>query len=64
MAAATEDRTEGLAERSLNTSIVPPAEGSRNGPGQDSSPGQRSSAGNDQRKGLEQASPKSPHHER
>lgn len=64
MAAAPEDRTEGLAERSLNTSIVPPAEDHRDRPAQDNSTGQRSLAGNDQRKGLEEASPKSPHHER
>jgi hypothetical protein len=46
-----EDRSKGLAERSVNTSVVPPGSGQPDPPGQ----GDRNPAGNDQRKGLEEA---------
>ncbi len=53
---AGKDETEGLAERSLNTSVAPPG---RNSPGQPEDGG-RSPAGNDQREGLEKTSPDRP----
>ena len=43
------DQTEGLAQQSLNTSVVQPGQGGAGGPGH----GDRGLRGNDQRKGLE-----------
>ena len=45
------DQTEGLAQQSLNTSVVQPGQGGAGGPGH----GDRGLTGNDQRKGLEKA---------
>jgi hypothetical protein len=57
-----EDRTQGLAEQSMNTSIVHPDQGSRHPAGQgDRSAANRSLTGNDQRKGLERTDPDTPH---
>lgn len=52
MTGKREDRTEGLAEQSLNTSVVHPGQGGRDH-GDTTGQGNRSLTGNDQRKGLE-----------
>lgn len=55
------DRAQGLAERSINTSIVPPTENSQDPPEHDDySDGTRSLIGNDQREGLEKTDPGDP----
>jgi hypothetical protein len=61
MAGKGEDRDQGLAEQSLNTSIVHPSESHPDHakPG-DRSAGNRSLTANDQREGLEQTDPESP----
>jgi hypothetical protein len=58
MAGKGDDRAQGLAEQSLNTSVVPSTQSSpdhseQGGP----SAGNRSLIGNDQRKGLERTDP-------
>ncbi len=56
-----EDRTQGLAEQSVNTSIVHPSQSSPDHAEQgDRSMGNRSLTGNDQRKGLEKTDPDAP----
>lgn len=45
------DQTEGLAQQSLNTSVVQPGQGGAGGPGH----GDRGLTGNDQRRGLEKS---------
>jgi hypothetical protein len=56
-----EDRAEGLAEQSVNTSIVHPGQGGRGHAKQgDGSAGNRSLTGNDQREGLEKSDPDAP----
>ena len=56
-----EGRTEGLAERSMNTSIAPPAQSGPDQPEKgDRSASGKSLAGNDQRKGLEKTDPGDP----
>lgn len=56
-----EDRAEGLAEQSVNTSIVHPGQGGRGHAEQgDGSAGNRSLTGNDQREGLEKTEPDAP----
>lgn len=56
MASKAEEHADGLAERSLNTSIVPPTEGtSKNLISEDRSASDRRLDGNDQREGLEKA---------
>jgi hypothetical protein len=61
MAGKGEDRAQGLAEQSVNTSIVHP---SQSGPDHaeqgDRSMSNRSLTGNDQRKGLEKTDPDAP----
>jgi hypothetical protein len=60
-AGKAEDRTEGLAERSVNTSIVPPTQGtSAHQTKDDLSAGDRYLTENDQRKGMEKTDPGSP----
>jgi hypothetical protein len=59
MTAKGDDRTEGLAQQSLNTSVVQPGQGGPDGQGH----GDRSLTGNDQREGLEKTEPKSPKNE-
>ncbi|MBF9197913.1 hypothetical protein [Microvirga terrestris] len=55
-----EDRAQGLAEQSVNTSIVHPGKGGRDNAEQgDRAAGNRSLTGNDQRKGLERTYPES-----
>jgi hypothetical protein len=56
-----DDQAQGLAEQSLNTSIVHPDQsGPDHGAQADRSTGSRSLTGNDQRKGLEKTDPGSP----
>ena len=56
-----EDRAQGLAEQSMNTSIVHPVKGGRDHAEQgDRAGGNRSLTGNDQRKGLERTEPDGP----
>ena len=56
-----EDRAQGLAEQSVNTSIVHPGKGGRDHAEQgDRATGNRSLTGNDQRKGLERTDPNPP----
>jgi len=56
-----EDRAQGLAEQSVNTSIVHPGQGGGDHAKQgDRSAGNRSLTSNDQRKGLEKADPNTP----
>jgi hypothetical protein len=56
-----EDRAQGLAEQSVNTSIVHPGKGGRDHAEQgDRATGNRSLTGNDQRKGLERTDPDAP----
>jgi hypothetical protein len=58
MSGKGEDRAQGLAEQSVNTSIVHPGQGGRDHAKQDDgSIGNRSLAENDQRKGLEKTDP-------
>lgn len=53
-----EDRSQGLAEQSVNTSIVHPGQGGRDHAKQDDgSMSNRSLTENDQRKGLEKTGP-------
>lgn len=59
MAGKGDERSEGLAEQSLNTSIVHPTQDS-SGHGARSA-GDRTLTGNDQRKGLEKTDPADPH---
>ena len=55
------DRTEGLAEQSLNTSVVYPTQSSPDHPEQgDRAAADRSLTGNDQREGLEKTDPDRP----
>jgi hypothetical protein len=55
------DRTEGLAEQSLNTSVVQPSQSSPDHQEQgDRTQSNRSLAGNDQREGLEKTDPDRP----
>jgi hypothetical protein len=54
-----EDQAQGLAEQSLNTSIVHPDQGGRAEQGERSA-GHRSLTGNDQRKGLEKTDADAP----
>jgi hypothetical protein len=55
------DRPEGLAEQSVNTSIVHPGLGGRGNAEQDEcSAGNRSLTGNDQREGLEKTDTDAP----
>ena len=57
-----EDRAQGLAEQSVNTSIVHPGQGGRHPAGQgDGSSATRSLTGNDQRKGLKRIDSDAPH---
>ena len=59
MAGKGDEHAEGLAEQSLNTSIVHPTQdGSGHGAG---SAGDRTLTENDQRKGLEKTDPADPH---
>jgi hypothetical protein len=58
MAGKGDERAEGLAEQSLNTSIVHPAEG--NAVHRNPSSGDRTLTENDQRKGLERTEPADP----
>jgi hypothetical protein len=61
MPGKAEDHAQGLAEQSMNTSIVNPGKGGRDHAEQgDCSAGNRSLTGNDQRKGLERTDPNSP----
>jgi hypothetical protein len=61
MSGKGEDRTEGLAERSVNTSIVHPTQSGRDDPEQgDDSAGSRALTDNDQREGLEKTDPDVP----
>ena len=56
-----DDRSQGLAEQSLNTSIVHPDQSSPDHPEQDDrSAGNRSLTEDDQRKGLEKTDPDAP----
>jgi len=56
-----EDRTPGLAEQSVNTSIVHPGQGGRGQAEQgDRSAGDRRLTENDQRKGLDRTNPDTP----
>ncbi len=59
MAGKGDDHSEGLAEQSLNTSIVPPAQGNSVHP--NPSAGDRTLTENDQREGLEKTDPADPH---
>jgi hypothetical protein len=60
-----EDRAEGLAEQSVNTSIVHPGQGGRGHAEQDErSAGNRNLTGNDQREGLERTDPDAPQTEK
>ena len=54
-----DDQTEGLAQQSLNTSVMQPGRSGACGPGH----GDRGLTGNDQRKGLEDAGQNRPNPE-
>jgi hypothetical protein len=61
MSGKDEDRTEGLAERSVNTSIAHPTQSGQDHPEQgDGSAGSRALTDNDQREGLEKTDPNVP----
>jgi len=61
MARKGEDHAQGLAEQSVNTSIVPPTQGGPDRPDEGNrSAGNRTLTENDQRKGLERTDPGSP----
>ena len=60
-----DDGAEGLAEQSVNTSIVHPGQGGRGDAEQgDRSAGNRSLTGNDQREGLEKTATDAPQAEK
>jgi hypothetical protein len=61
MAGKADDHAQGLAEQSLNTSIVHPTEGnSKHRIRDDRSPSDRRLNANDQREGMEKTDPLSP----
>jgi hypothetical protein len=60
MAGKPDDHAQGLAERSVNTSIVPPtSENSGHRPRDEGSASERRANRNEQREGMERTDPKS-----